>query len=171
MMMVSIQHFVPNMDFYVSGDVSRNNVEYDTPLGKVDNDTTYYGAEVGYLAAPGFLVAAGVKGWDNDEDDGVDPTLRAKYVTTLSNGKDINLEAGAAFGDLDEFNLAADYFIDKTFSVGADYYNNDVTDRNEVGINARKFFNQQVSLEGRVGFGEVGNNDYNSFGVAAKYRF
>jgi hypothetical protein len=31
--------------------------------------------------------------------------------------------------------------------------------------------NQQVSLEGRVGFGEVGNNDYNSFGVAAKYRF
>jgi fumarylacetoacetase len=23
----------------------------------------------------------------------------------------------------------------------------------------------------RVGFGEVGNNDYNKFGVAAKYRF
>ena len=168
---VGIEYFVPNSDFYVSGDVSRNNVEVDTPFGTVDNDTTYYGAEVGYLPAPGFLVAAGVKGWDNDEDDGVDPTLRAKYVTTLSNGKDINLEAGAAFGDLDEFNLAADYFIDKTFSVGADYYNNDVTDRNEVGINARKFFNQQVSLEGRVGFGEVDDNDYNSFGVAAKYRF
>ena len=35
----------------------------------------------------------------------------------------------------------------------------------------RKFFTPQVSLEGRVGFGEVGNNDYNKFGVAAKYRF
>ena len=57
------------------------------------------------------------------------------------------------------------------FSVGADYYNNDLNDQSEVGINARKFFNQQVSLEGRVGFGEQGNNDYNSFGVAAKYRF
>ena len=132
-----IEYFVPNSDFYVSGDISRNNLEEKTPAGKVDRDTTYYAAEVGYLPAPGFLVAAGVKGYDNDKDDGADPTLRAKYVTQLSNGKDINLEAGASFGDLDEFNLAADYFIDTSFSVGADYY----------------------------------SNDYNSFGVAAKYRF
>ncbi|BCU66176.1 hypothetical protein F941_00156 [Acinetobacter bouvetii DSM 14964 = CIP 107468] len=169
---IGAEYYVPNSDFYLSGDVSRNNTEVRDFLGnKHDFDTTYYSAEVGYLPAPGFLVAAGVKGYDNDKDDGADPTLRAKYVTTLSNGKDINLEAGASFGDLDEFNLAADYFIDKTFSVGADYYNNDLTDRSEVGINARKFFNQQVSLEGRVGFGEAGSNDYNSFGLAAKYRF
>ena len=166
-----VEYFVPNSDFYVSGDISRNNLEVKTPAGKVDRDTTYYAAEVGYLPAPGFLVAAGVKGYDNDKDDGADPTLRAKYVTQLSNGKDINLEAGASFGDLDEFNLAADYFIDKSFSVGADYSSNDLKDQSEFGINARKFFNQQVSLEGRVGFGEVGSNDYNSFGVAAKYRF
>ena len=131
------------------------------------------GAEVGYLPAPGLLIAAGLKGYDNDYDDGVDPTLRAKYVTSLSNGKDINLEAGAGFGDLDEYNLAADYFIDKTLSLGVDYYSKDrdYGDTNEFGINARKFFTPQVSLEGRVGFGEVGNNDYNKFGVAAKYRF
>jgi len=159
-----VEYFVPNSDFYLSGDISRNNLEVKTPLGKRDFDTTYYAAEVGYLPAPGFLVAAGVKGYDNDNDSGADPTIRAKYVTTLSNGKDINLEAGASF-------VKADYFIDKTFSVGADYYNNDLTDRSEVGINARKFINQQVSLEGRVGFGEAGKNDYNSFGVAAKYRF
>ncbi|WP_151984605.1 putative porin [Acinetobacter radioresistens] len=168
---VGAEYFVPNSDFYLSGNVSRQDIERDTPIGTVDYDTTYYGAEVGYLPAPGLLIAAGLKGYDNDNDDGVDPTLRAKYVTTLNNGKDINLEAGAAFGDLDEYNLAADYFIDKTFSIGADYYNNDLTDSNEFGVNARKFINQQVSLEGRVGFGEAGNNDYNSFGVAAKYRF
>ena len=169
---VSAEFYVPNSDFYLGGDISRNNAEYRNALGqKYDFDTTYYAAEVGYLPAPGLLIAAGVKGYDNDNDDGVDPTLRAKYVTTLSNGKDINLEAGAAFGDLDEYNLAADYFIDKTLSIGADYRNNDLTDESEFGINARKFLNQQVSLEGRVGFGEVGNNDYNSFGVAAKYRF
>ena len=168
---IGAEFYVPNSDFYVSGDISQNEVEVSTPLGKFDADTTYYSAEVGYLPAPGLLIAAGVKGYDNDNDDGVDPTLRAKYVTQLSNGKDINLEAGAAFGDLDEYNLAADYFIDKTLSIGADYYNNDLNDQSEFGINARKFFNQQVSLEGRVGFGEVGNNDYNSFGVAAKYRF
>ena len=169
---VGAEFYVPNSDFYLGGDISRNEKERFNALGqKYDFDTTYYAAEVGYLPAPGLLIAAGVKGYDNDNDDGVDPTLRAKYVTTLSNGKDINLEAGAAFGDLDEYNLAADYFIDKTLSIGADYRNNDLTDQSEFGINARKFLNQQVSLEGRVGFGEVGNNDYNSFGVAAKYRF
>ncbi|MDN5513022.1 MULTISPECIES: putative porin [unclassified Acinetobacter] len=169
---VGAEVFVPNSDFYLSGNISKNEAERFNILGqKYDFDTTYYSAEVGYLPAPGLLIAAGVKGYDNDNDDGVDPTVRAKYVTTLSNGKDINLEAGAAFGDLDEYNLAADYFIDKSLSVGADYHNNDLTDQNEFGINARKFFTEQVSLEGRVGFGEVGNNDYNSFGVAAKYRF
>lgn len=162
-----IEHFVPNSDFYMSGNVSNQNVDY----GIADDDTTYYSAEVGYLPAPGFLLAVGAKGYDNDHDDGVDPTIRAKYVTQMG-GKDINLEAGASFGDLDEYNLAADYYIDKSFSIGADYYSNDLTDRDEFGINARKFFTPQVSLEGRVGFGETaGNNDYNTFGVAAKYRF
>lgn len=167
---VSAEYFVPNSDFYVSGNVGRDDRKYE--YGS-DFDETVYGAEVGYLPAPGLLIAAGVKGYDNDYDDGVDPTLRAKYVTTLSNGKDINLEAGAAFGDLDEYNLAADYFIDKTLSVGVDYQSKDngPTDDNEFGINARKFFTPQVSLEGRVGFGEAGNTDYNRFGVAAKYRF
>lgn len=168
----SVEYFVPNSDFYVSGGISQNEQERFNILGqKYDWDTTYYNAEVGYLPAPGLLIAAGLKGYDNDADDGVDPTIRAKYVTTLSNGKDINLEAGAAFGDLDEYNLKADYYIDKTLSVGADYLNNDVEDRSEFGVSARKFFTPQVSLEGRVGFGEQFNNDYNSFGVAAKYRF
>ena len=161
-----VEYFVPNSDFYLSGNVGTEKVE----IGRFDDDTTLYSAEVGYLPAPGFLIAAGLKGYDNDRDDGVDPTLRAKYVTQLG-GKDVNLEAGASFGDLDEFNVTGDYFIDKTFSVGADYYSNDLTDRNEFGLNARKFLNQQVSVEGRVGFGEVGDNDYNKFGVAAKYRF
>lgn len=166
-----IEYFVPNSDFYLNGNVSRQNVEQKRPHGgKIKNETTLYGAEVGYLPVANLLLAVGVKGYDNDNDDGVDPTIRAKYVTQLG-GKDINLEAGAAFGDLDEFNLAADYFIDKTFSVGADYYSNDISDTNEFGINARKFINPQTSVEGRIGFGEVGNNDYNSFGVAAKYRF
>ena len=168
---VNAEVYVPNTDFFIGAGIAKNDTEVDLGPRTIDTDLTTYSAEVGYLPAPGLLIAAGLKGWDNDQDDGVDPTLRAKYVTQLSNGNDINLEAGASFGDLDEYNLAADYFIDKTLSVGADYYNNDLTDQSEFGINARKFLNQQVSLEGRVGFGEAGNNDYNSFGVAAKYRF
>ena len=163
-----VEYFVPNSDFYVSGNIGRDELKFKHGS---DFNTTVYGAEVGYLPAPGLLIAAGVKGYDNDLKDGVDPTLRAKYVTTLSNGKDINLEAGAAFGDLDEWNVAADYYFDKTLSVGVDYYDNKLNDNNEFGVTARKFFTPQVSLEGRVGFGEVGNNHYNKFGLAAKYRF
>lgn len=165
---VAAEYFVPNSDLYVSGQVGRDDLSFKNGN---DFDTTTYAAEVGYLPAPGLLIAAGVKGYDNDVHDGVDPTLRAKYVTTLASGNDINVEAGAAFGDLDEWNLAADYYFDKTFSVGVDYYDNDLNENSEFGVNARKFFTPQVSLEGRVGFGEVGNNDYNKFGVAAKYRF
>lgn len=161
--------YVPNSDFYVSANVGRQDIKFDRGN---DFDTTVYGAEVGYLPAPGLLIAAGLKGYDNDYDDGVDPTLRAKYVTNLSNGHAVNLEAGVGFGDLDEYNLAADYFIDKTLSLGVDYYSQDTAFKtNEFGINARKFFTPQISLEGRVGFGEVANNDYNKFGLAAKYRF
>ena len=164
-----VEYFVPNSDFYVSGRLGRSELEVDkTPI---DQKVTTYGAEIGYLPAPGLLLALGVVGYDEkDGKDGADPTLRAKYVTQVG-GNDINLEAYGAFGDLDEYNLKGDYFIDKTLSLGADYYSNDLSDTSEFGINARKFFTPQVSLEGRVGFGEVGNNDYNKFGVAAKYRF
>ena len=162
------EYFVPNSNWYFSGDLSREDVKRKYS-GK--NDTTLYSAEVGYFVTPNLLIAAGVKGYDNDFHDGTDPTIRAKYVAPLSNGAAINLEAAAAFGDLDEYSLAADYYFDKTFSVGVDYYDNDLTTQEEFGIKARKFFTPQFSLEGRVGFGEVGNNDYNSFGVAAKYRF
>ena len=165
---VGVEYFVPNSDFYLSGNVGREDVKVKHH-GK--DDTTLYSAEVGYMPAPGFLVAVGAKGYDNDRKDGVDPTIRAKYVTTLSNGKDLNLEAGAAFGDLDEYRVAGDYYIDKTFSVGADYIDNDLQESSELGIKARKFFNPQLSVEGRVGFGEVNTVDYNKFGLAAKYRF
>lgn len=163
-----VEYFVPNSNFYVSGDIAKTNYEYDD--ADIDNDLTTYSAEVGYLPVPNLLIAVGARGWDADDDDGVDPTLRAKYVTQIGDNA-VNLEAGAAFGDLDEYNLAADYFIDNSFSVGADYYSNDLTDNSEFGINARKFITQNTSLEGRVGFGDTNDNDYNSFGVAAKHRF
>ena len=103
---------------------------------------------------------------EKDGKDGADPTVRAKYVTQVGQ-HDVNLEAYGAFGDLDEYKVRGDYYIDKTLSLGVDYYNNDLTDKDEFGINAKKFLNQQVSVEGRVGFGD---ND-NTYGVRAESRF
>lgn len=160
-----LEYYVPNSDFYVSGRIGRDELEIkDTP---VDNKVTTYGAEVGYLPAPGLLLAVGVTGYDvKDGDDGADPTVRAKYVTKVGQ-YDANFEAFGAFGDLDEYKVRGDLYLDKTLSVGADYYNNDLTERDEFGISGKKFFNQNVSLEGRVGFGD----DYNTYGVRAGYRF
>ncbi|WP_445116845.1 putative porin [Acinetobacter sp. WZC-1] len=162
---LGVEYFVPNSDFYIGANVGHNKTEFDDI--NVERKVTTYGAEVGYLPAPGLLLALGVKGYDaKNGDDGADPTVRAKYVTQFGQ-HDVNLEAYGAFGDLDEYSVRGDYYIDKTLSVGADYYNNDLTERDEWGINAKKFLNQQVSLEGRVGFGD----DYNTYGVRAAYRF
>lgn len=166
---VTGEYFVPNSAFYLSGELSRSEV---SQKGAGDSDTTLFGAEVGYLLAPGLLVAAGLTGYDNKHHDGVDPTIRAKYVTKLpTTGKEINVEGGASFGDLDEYFLGVDYYIDKTLSVGGDYYDNDLANSSEFGIKARKFIDPQLSVEGRIGFGEIGSNDYNKFALAAKYRF
>ena len=156
--------YIPDTDFYVGGHAGRSEVKFkDT--GK--NRVTTYGAEVGYLPAPGLLLALGVTGYDvKDGGDGTDPTVRAKYVTKVGQ-YDANFEAFGAFGDLDEYKVRGDLYLDKTLSVGADYYNNDLTKRDEWGISAKKFFNQQVSLEGRIGFGD----DYNTYGIRGAYRF
>lgn len=162
---IGAEYYVPNSDFYLSGDVGQDQLKVKHT--DIDNRVTTYAAEIGYLPAPGLLVALGVKGYDAKHgDDGADPTIRAKYVTQMGQ-HDVNLEAYGAFGDLDEYRVRGDYYLDKTLSVGADYYNNDLTNHDEFGLSAKKFLNQQVSVEGRVGFGD----DYNTYGVRAGYRF
>ena len=49
---VGVEYFVPNSDFYLSGDVGRNEREIDNT--NIDSKVTTYAAEVGYLPAPGL---------------------------------------------------------------------------------------------------------------------
>lgn len=163
-----VEYFVPDSDFYVGGEIGRKDLKFKNASNL---NTTVYTAEVGYLPAPGLLVAVGAKGFRNDDVHRTSPSLRAKYVTALSNGQDINLEAGATFGKTREYNVAADYYFDKTLSVGADFHKNNYLENREYGIKVDKFFTQNISLEGRVGFGKLDHNDYTSYGLAAKYRF
>ena len=154
-----IEYFVPNSDFYLNGNISH-----------FDNDAvdeTSYTAEVGYLPVPGFLVAIGLIGISQDDaDDEIDPTLRAKYVTQVGQ-YDMNFEGGASFGDIDAYNLGADLYLDKTFSVGLGYSDSDFEGSDVFTIRAKKFFNPQVSLEGSIDFGD--NADI--FNIRAAYRF
>jgi hypothetical protein len=162
---VGIEYFIPNSDFYLSGSVGRIKVEED---GYSDYDVTSYSAEVGYLPAPGLLIALGLAGYDADDDDDVDPTLRAKYVTQVG-AYDMNFEAGAQFGDDNAYTLGTDFYFDKTFSVGVAYSGSDAkgVDDDIFTIRTKKFFTQQFSLEGSVNFQDEGN----VFGVRGAYRF
>ncbi|MFH7765409.1 putative porin [Acinetobacter sp. BSP-28] len=160
---VGIEYFVPNSDFYISGNLGQVSEEEE---GFDDFDTTLYSAELGYLPVPGLLLAAGLAGYDNDIDDGIDPTLRAKYVTRVGQ-YDMNFEAGANFGDLDAYNLGADLYLDNTFSLGLGFADSDVKDSDVFTIRAKKFLNQQVSLEGSFNFADAGN----VFAVRGAYRF
>lgn len=167
-----VEFFVPNTDFYVSARAGRDEVKVNNLDSKLRKTT--YGAEVGYLPTPGLLLALGVTGYDSKEtkkgytykEDGANPTVRGKYVTQIGQ-HDVNFEAFGAFGDLDEYGVRSDFYIDKTLSVGVDYRNDDLIKKDEWGISAKKFFNQNVSLEGRAGFGDNDNN----YGVRAAYRF
>lgn len=154
-----IEYFVPNSDFYLSGNIAH----FDNDAG----DITGYAAEAGYLPVPGLLVALGLVGISEDNaDDEIDPTLRAKYVTQVGQ-YDMNFEGGASFGDIDAYNLGADLYLDKTFSVGLGFSDSDVENSDVFTIRAKKFFNQQVSLEGTIDFADEGN----IFGVRGAYRF
>ncbi|WP_216935770.1 MULTISPECIES: putative porin [unclassified Acinetobacter] len=157
---VGVEYFVPNSDFYVSGLIGQSSI--DTPIG--DADTTFYKAELGYLPVSGLLIAAGLAGYDNDDSDDVDPTLRAKYVTQVGQ-YEMNFEGGVTFANDEAFNLGTDLYLDKTFSVGLGYRDDSLDDTFQ--IRAKKFFNQQVSLEGSIDFADVGN----VFAVRGAYRF
>jgi len=151
-----IEYYVPDSDFYASADAARAEVKN----GNVKASDNLYSAEVGMLPMPNLLIAVGVAG----NSDNTDPTLRAKYVYKVG-ANDVNLEANASFGDLDQFGIGADYYIDRTLSVGAAY--NDDGNEDSFGIRARKFVTQDVSIQGSVDFG----SDVNVFGVSGTYRF
>lgn len=154
------EYYVPNTDFYLSANVSR--LETD------DDHANRFGAEVGYFPAPNLLIAAGLTGTKVDGDRNTDPSIRAKYVTRVGDN-DWNFEAGGVFGDYDRYNIGADYYVDNTFSLGAEYVNQDLGagDYDTFTVKARKFINQQTSIEGNIGFGD----DTNTFGLRGTYRF
>ncbi|NWK53400.1 putative porin [Acinetobacter sp. SwsAc5] len=157
---IGVEYFVPNTDFYVSAGIGQTTVEFDG----FDFDTTNYTAELGYLPVSGLLIAAGIVGFDNDEADNTDATLRAKYVTQVG-AYDMNFEGGVVFADDEMFTLGTDLYLDKTFSIGLGYTDDGEDDTFQ--IRAKKFFNQQVSLEGSIDFEE----NANVFGLRAAYRF
>lgn len=160
----NLEYFLPTTAFYLSAGIHHQ--EVDSTIGNADK--TGYKAEIGYLPASGLLVALGLVGIsEEDADDEIDPTLRAKYVTQVV-GYDMNFKAVTSFGDTDYYNIGTDIYLDKTFSVGTSYASDlDSISDDEWSLRAKKFFTQQISVEGSVAFGD----DSNTYGLRGAYRF
>ncbi|MDE2420873.1 MAG: putative porin [Gammaproteobacteria bacterium] len=162
------EFYVPNSDFYASAGLNRPKIE------GVASNAGAYTLEVGYLPITNLLVAVGVADTFNTSHNETDPTIRAKYLTQL-NSNFVNLEGGAQFGDHhDSYHLKGDYYLDRTFSIGATY---DLTTYDHldntyaIGVNARKFVASNISVQGGVSAGQyLGNNDFNVT-VGGTYRF
>lgn len=179
---VAGEFFIPNSQFYVSGTINQTDV--------ADEDGNGYSVEVGYLPAPGLLLAVGVA----DQSESVDPiqaakygfmttfanaaiatgedgdtaaTIRAKYVTQIGNHF-ANFEAHTYIGDETTYRLGADLYLDPTLSIGASFADSTADESETIfNVRAQKFFTPQVA----VGVNYTTVDDIDSFGINGTFRF
>jgi hypothetical protein len=123
--------YIPNTMFYVSADVTRTDFN--------GSDTTVSGA-LGVMPIDGLLVRT------EFTEDGYDANIHLKYVTAIGAVNYLNVEAAYQDTDFDDYlSISADFYIDRTFSVGAGYADEFGTD--VFSLRARKFFTNEISGE------------------------
>jgi len=129
---VGAEFYIPENFLYVKAGASRyssgsyRNNDWFTTLGVTPIDglrvTTEYSHEAGY-----------------------DVNIHAKYVTDIGSGQFINVEAGVSDADSGTiFQFGGDYYIDSTFSVGANIVD---SDEDAYTLRTRKFFSESFSGE------------------------
>lgn len=170
----NVEFFIPNTPIYLAGGVSdsksrirgwQRNGSEETRIHENINPSSYWHASLGITPIDGLLVAT-----DFYEDDDIKDrwTLRTKYVADL-NGRAINLEAGYEyFYGQDVINAAVDFYLARSFSIGATYEYYEDSNWDDVwGVRARQFFSNHLSLD--VGYSKWDDNDVYSAGVALRF--
>lgn len=156
--LANVDYYVPDSIFFVSVGArgSKYEVEYrslsDAPSAiKDEGDWEYsWTGGLGIAPADGLLI------WSNfyeDQDFGGYWNLNGKYVWLLQNEQAINVQLSYAQNDGDDFDssreaISADYYFDKTISLGAVYSVADdgVTDADAYELRGRKFFGDMTSV-------------------------
>lgn len=160
--------FVPGTNFYAAADLATAKTE------SIDHRGGKYEAKIGYLPITNLLLTVGAAGLiDVPNNDEVNPTISAKYLTKIGNN-DVNLEGGAIFTDNgDTYTVAGDYYVDRSLSLGASA--STTTDQTDdsytVGLRARQFIADNISLQGGLNFGHKNDTDDVGINVGGTYRF
>lgn len=140
---------------------------------KDDYDVTTYRALVGFTPISNLLLAAGVDGYygENDGDDDAAFAVAAKYVAPVGpSGQYVNLEANGTFGDTDHYEIGADYYLNKAFSIGTAYERQDEKDTDAVDyftLRTKYFINDVAAVGAAIGFGD----DVQAYNINATFRF
>lgn len=165
------EFYVPNSNFYAAGSLGRTNTKFQ---GFKQDGVNDYSLQVGFLPITNLLLTVGVVGIDSKGSDETDPTIRAKYLTKIGNN-DVNFEGNAQFGDnSDSYSISGDYYLDRTLSIGASYdldTMDNADDDYSLGINARKFIAENISVQGGLNVGKVSDRDNFGLAVGGTYRF
>jgi hypothetical protein len=149
-----IEFYIPNSIFYIGGGIGEGTFKTryrvtdgdELITGSYSEDTgTFWSLRAGITPVDGLLV------WsefykDQEVDD--EWNINAKYVMDLS-GNALNLEASYDhFYGNDSLGLAADFYFDRTFSLGATYtYYDDTNANDDYGLRLRKFFTDKFAVE------------------------
>jgi Putative general bacterial porin len=164
---LGIDYFVPNSIFYLGAGYS--NVHFDSEFGSGSADI--WDITVGITPLEGLLVSTTHQDGDVD-DGGYDLNLMVKYVTQLSGDTAVNFEvefqeggdSEDGFESEDYVSLAADYYLNHTFSLGAI-----IEDSYETGygVRTRKFFTPSFSAMASY----LTADEYDMFELGVAVRF
>jgi Putative general bacterial porin len=151
---------VPNTMFFLSAGYSTLDFKPDDGSGSVD----IWDITLGITPIEGLLVSTTHE--DGNYEDSYDFNLRAKYVTQLSGDTAVNFEAeyedGGEFEDY--MSVAADYYLDHTFSLGVVIEDSDET---AYGVRTRKFFTPSFSAT--ASYLTADESDMLELGVAVRF--
>lgn len=145
---LALDYFVPNSMFFVGAGFHQNDG---------DND---WSVTLGVLPMQGLLVTTTYR-----DEAGYDLNLAARYFTEMGAGTALSVRAEYQDQEVDDFmKLEADYYLDRTLSVGAVV---EAAGDTDFGVRTRKFFTPVFS--GQVSYMAREGGDEWTLGVS--YRF
>jgi len=143
--------YIPDTMFFVGAGVNR--------ISNGGSDTTLF-ASLGLTPIDGMLITT------DFTDDGYDANIEVKYVIDLGAGNFANFEGQYRDGDVDDYlRLDADFYFDRTLSIGAGYADNYGAD--EFTLRARNFFTEEIS--GEISFTDSERGDRIMIGGAIRF--
>lgn len=179
--LLNVEYYIPDSIFYASlGAIAQKKSSADKIILGGDSHTVdrdkgewdYIGiASAGITPVTGWLIWSS---FHEGQDVGDEWNIQSKYVWLLQGGQALNIELGYEEIDTEasrsQYSLSADYYFNKTLSLGIahsaiDYDDADSVETNQVRI--KNFFSESISVQAAY----IDMDEERSVLVGGSYRF